>query len=406
MQNRNGSQTLLHYDPMHHSLWEQDSELKPNILFEPQKCPQKIEIRISIGRKCNFSCTYCSQHMCNADDPEGMNAENLVRELIRITRGEISVVQLWGGEPLLYFARIQELYTQFEKQMPNHLPDFHITTNGSLLWGEKIDWLLEKCFSISVSWDGHGQYLRGPEIFENTQIVAAFRRLYAAQPGRVALSPVLTNSSWDYATLLKKIETIIGPSTISLCESRCLTIVDDQSRRVAIADGTLPLFAQKMYDFLLTHPHAEQHLALFANTVTRFIRTLGTEETPHGTRCFVGKPNTLTVDMAGNILTCQNFNATAVDESGEPHCLGHITALPELHANIPRPMAVLSRLVERQQKKCQHCVVFAICKGGCPYSPAEYDDINCKCYYHQFLPVFGLALYKLTGAVLKEVRTV
>jgi radical SAM protein with 4Fe4S-binding SPASM domain len=119
-------------------------------------------------------------------------------------------------------------------------------------------------------------------------------------------------------------------------------------------------------------------------------------------RCFVTDKNTLTVDLAGNILTCQNFEARAVDEdSGEPHCLGKIE---DLAPGTSVPVSPAVRMTEKQRTKCSRCLVLSVCRGGCPYSPEAYEDYNCAAAYYQYLPVVGLALHHLTGKLLMEVK--
>jgi radical SAM protein with 4Fe4S-binding SPASM domain len=103
--------------------------------------------------------------------------------------------------------------------------------------------------------------------------------------------------------------------------------------------------------------------------------------------------------MAGNILTCQNFSADAVDMRGERHCLGSIFDLP---AGSDAPMPELVRWKERREQ-CKDCVVRFICRGGCPYTEEKYREYNCLAGYYQSLPVFALALHIITGDLLVEI---
>lgn len=403
LQHRDGTEQIVHYNPQTHYLYDNNVAVQPSV-STPYTQVEGINVRIAMGKKCNFSCTYCSQHMCTTDAVTAINTSVLIKNIVRVAGQQgVRNVQFWGGEPFVYFALMRELHALF-LQHCSPMPHFSIVTNGSLLHGERLKWVLDNNIQLGISWDGPGQHHRSADIFKDPAVLASVKQILAEKPQNLSISPVLSRDSHSHHALQNAVAATLGSDTIILGDARLIVVVSEESRNIAIQEEDLSAFSNNMHKWLITE--GETRLPLAHDDVLRFLSTLSTGESPSGTRCFVGKEHTITVDMAGNILTCQNFDATAHDSAGESHCLGNIVDMPELTEDIQRTMAPLVRLKERQHEKCQHCVVFAICKGGCPYSPAEYDDINCKCYYHQFLPVFGLALHKLTGAVLKEVRRV
>lgn len=94
------------------------------------------DIRISVTKRCNFSCVYCHDEGQGPTarpghrDPEEMTPEEIER-LARLAR-EIGIrsVKYTGGEPLVR----PDLETIVDRTV-RHIPDVSLTTNGSMLEG-------------------------------------------------------------------------------------------------------------------------------------------------------------------------------------------------------------------------------------------------------------------------------
>jgi len=70
---------------------------------------------------------------------------------------EVPRVQFFGGEPLIGFATIKEAVQASEKYRMTHqtpMPAFSITTNGTLIDREVIDFFKRYHFSVTISLDG------------------------------------------------------------------------------------------------------------------------------------------------------------------------------------------------------------------------------------------------------------
>lgn len=405
MLDRQGAESVLFYDPVNNRLWDGDAEITAQGIA---KLPERrrhsksapVNIRLSLGKNCNFRCAYCCQSACRDGGPEPLAAEKLVDRILRfVGERDIWNVQFWGGEPLMYFETISKLHRLFtEKGVP--VERFFLSTNGSLLSGERLDWIIKNRIAVGLSWDGPGQKLRGRDILADPAILASVKAIRAAHPDGIAFTPVMTVENTSHKAYVDAVEERIGDRNFSIGESRIATIYDDTAARYAIPPEDLPEFSRRLF-YDLVAGDLPQHI--YAHTaVSQFMAELGKPISP-GSRCFVTDKNTLTVDMAGNILTCQNFGANAVDEdSGEPHCLGNIM---ELAPSVLVPLPQTFRMKEKQRTKCASCPVIGICRGGCPFSPDKYEGYNCAAAYYQYLPVFGLALYYMTGKLLQEVTS-
>ncbi|WP_298034775.1 radical SAM protein [uncultured Desulfovibrio sp.] len=404
MRDRAGAESALFFDPVANRLWEGEKEIKAGGI---RKLPERrkhaaappVNIRISLGKKCNFSCAYCCQTVCRDEAQETLPPDELVRRIIRFV-GERDVwnVQFWGGEPLVYFAEIKELHRLFVENGVD-VERFFISTNGSLLHGERLDWIIKNKIAVGFSWDGPGQKLRGKDVLADPVILAGVKAIRKTNPGHIGFTPVMTVENTSHKAYIDAVAALVGDRDFNIGESRIATVYDDYAARYAIPVEDLPEFSRRFYMDLVAgalpqHVHAH-------SLVRQFMAELGKPVTP-GSRCFVTDKNTLTVDLAGNILTCQNFGARAVDEdSGESHCLGRIEDLAP-GASVPVPPAI--RMTEKQRTKCSRCLALPVCRGGCPYSPEAYEDYNCAAAYYQYLPIVGLALHHLTGKLLTEVK--
>jgi uncharacterized protein len=359
-----------------------------------------MAVRLSIGKKCNFRCRYCLVEALkngNHWEPEALPPDVLAREIKRFAGDrEIGSVQFWGGEPLLpeNFERIKALHAAL-LSVGQGGANFFLSTNGSLLYGDRLDWLLENTIAVSISWDGPGQRLRGPDILKDARVLESVLRLLRSGPDRVTFNPVMTSENRSYGDYVDMLEKALGREDFRLSEAKLSTVGDDAAWAHRVPEDALSAYSSEYYQFLLQDKG--RRLGVHYVDATGFVCGLGAIS--EGVRCFATDPGALTLDMAGNILTCQNFSADAVDARGERHCLGSIFDLP---AGAVAPMPALIRWKERRED-CADCAVRFICRGGCPYTPEQYREYNCLAGYYQSLPVFALALHIITGDLLAEI---
>lgn len=66
-------------------------------------------------------------------------------------------INFYGGEPLLAFDRIQQAVRSFKNRLKNQNIIFSMSTNGSLLDDEKLEFFNQNKFSLLLSFDGFAQ---------------------------------------------------------------------------------------------------------------------------------------------------------------------------------------------------------------------------------------------------------
>lgn len=112
---------------------------------------------IILTDQCNFDCAYCYQKKGRQRlDPA------ILARAIRFFQPFFArecFVDFYGGEPLLVFAEIRQTVGQTEKLLKSQGKKalYSLTTNGSLLNDEILDFLEKHKFSVLLSFDGLAQ---------------------------------------------------------------------------------------------------------------------------------------------------------------------------------------------------------------------------------------------------------
>jgi sulfatase maturation enzyme AslB (radical SAM superfamily) len=106
-----------------------------------------------LTRRCNIDCSYCHMEHHGYED---ISRERLTRAIDLFTDADPNVcLHLFGGEPLLRFDHIEWIVDYVAKKNPERQGvKFMITTNGLLLRGRYLDFLLENRVEIMLSLDG------------------------------------------------------------------------------------------------------------------------------------------------------------------------------------------------------------------------------------------------------------
>lgn len=139
-------------------------------------------LKIQLGLSCNYACSYCSQAVQIADATVSKLAdvEAFLAGLDGWIEGAPEKIELWGGEPFLYWAKIKRLVPALAKLFPE--ARFSIITNGSLLDREKLDFIANYDIAVGISHDGPGQHLRGPDPLDDHDKRRWIEALLAERP--------------------------------------------------------------------------------------------------------------------------------------------------------------------------------------------------------------------------------
>jgi len=104
--------------------------------------------------QCNLRCSYCYENHKSSRRMSWKTLKEAIDYLLDSSLKEVSIV-FYGGEPLLAFPMIRHAveYAKKHRKPEQHI-DFAVRTNGMLLDGDKIAYLMENDFEITLGFDG------------------------------------------------------------------------------------------------------------------------------------------------------------------------------------------------------------------------------------------------------------
>jgi uncharacterized protein len=115
---------------------------------------------LEITEQCNLRCSYCVfDEKYENERSHGslkMTVDTAYKAIDKFknrTNNNEAYIVFYGGEPLLNFSFIKEI-TNYAKKLFHNNVKFSFTTNGVLLTKDKIDFLIENNFLITISLDG------------------------------------------------------------------------------------------------------------------------------------------------------------------------------------------------------------------------------------------------------------
>jgi len=418
MQGRNGYLRHLLYRPHESQLvWEDDGERVPlaaiGMGYEDQDrawksafpmspdnpaCKSRAvrTLKIQMGLNCNFSCAYCNQaSQVGQANGNVADARAFLENLPNWLQADPDNlrIEFWGGEPFVYWKALKVLGEELRKRFPK--AHFNIITNGSLLDDDKINWLDELNFGVSISHDGPAhKATRGPDPLETPKTRQAIRSLYDRlfPKGKIGFGCVLTKDNRSLVAVREYIgERLDIPArNIPLSTEEILlpydqggmalspVLVEEQEQFLAdvfweaVRGGSMPVGA--------VHRKCEDFYRSLAQG--RPVRTLGQ-------KCGMDKLEHLAVDLKGNALTCQNTSAS------KGHGIGNVGAFDDIRLTTSRHWST--------RPECNRCPVVQLCKGSCMFLEGDLWDQACDNSYTWNLSMLAVALYWLTRLVLVEI---
>lgn len=389
---KNGSTETWYFNPFTVSLFTSLDELTPAQMRTTNESHKSIKtvrtnkpttLKIYLGNCCNYRCSYCRQHEHNekqsANDYE---LDSFIERLRNNVCGiDITHIEFWGGEPLLYMNEITGLVSRLNDYFTDKKIKYSITTNGSLMTDELLDYFVEHNFTIKLSHDGPGQYLRGPHpstckvstpendplhIDAPTRKVLQRAHVLLSPDKRFGINSVLTEHNKSIKELLLYEQEIFGRNIIIL-KTEAVIPYNANSSKQTTKLVEYNEFTELMYKDLtdVGFVNFKELHEWFHSLVNMF------EDTDYCTnlyesRCHMNVRNTLTIDLDGFVYPCQVYGGTKTT-----------IGLFSKHANI----SVLNEIIPHPaitDDRCHHCHVVSMCKGSCPYiTNDEYRKSDC-----------------------------
>lgn len=337
-------------------------------------------LKIQLGLKCNYSCSYClqSSKIPDANVTRTQDAEKFLCRLDEWLVGAPDKIEFWGGEPLLYLKQLKLLAPALRAKFP--ASEFLIITNGALLTDEIVSFLVEHDFNVAVSHDGPAQSVRGEDPLLKPVVLSAVKRLIKDRPGQFSINTVLSNQNTNIRSIVDWFQARLGADVpfnfegvVSYYDER----TTDSSR---LADEQLTQIEDEIFYEL---SNGTLDYTVFGRKLDLFIESLQqpiTRESMYS-KCGMDRPDHIAVDLTGAITTCQNTGA-----SGE-HYVGSVYDL--------RNTALKSSTHFSHRNNCSGCAMLRICGGSCMYQHGRDFDESCRADYAQAMGVFKAAVWRI-----------
>ena len=115
---------------------------------------------IGLTEQCNLRCTYCcysgeyKNNRSHGIHSMTQNDIDLILDFIQQETTQRPIrIAFYGGEPLLHFSLIEYAVKRGRERWQSEVA-FSISTNGTLLTPEKVDWLVANNVELAISIDG------------------------------------------------------------------------------------------------------------------------------------------------------------------------------------------------------------------------------------------------------------
>jgi len=358
--------------------------------FSPENPKNKTRtvgtLKIQLGLKCNYSCGYCSQatHLSKGEafDTNISDARSFLDNLDKWIVGEPRQIEFWGGEPLLYIKKLYVLIPELRFRFPN--TKFGIITNGALLNDNITAFLIENDFSISVSHDGPGQPLRGPDPLNDVEVLRNIRNTIKTHTGKFCFNVVLTRNNHDPLVIRKWFEEKIGLDDIPVNFEGVVNAHDNEHQQDALfRDSDLLSIQERILNVMFNGE--QKDIISFWPRISDFSRSLATNRKASvlGQKCGMDKEDNIAVDLLGNVMTCQNVGPNS------KHLLGSVYDMENVKLDTSWHWST--------RESCMHCPVVQICKGSCMYLEGDEFAETCNNEYNYAMPILATVFYEYYG---------
>lgn len=344
-----------------------------------QKAPLPFPLQtlvLNVTNQCNLSCKYCYEFgEDRVATPEGKpkfmseaTAHSAVDYLIDHSPGRRTVhLTFFGGESLMNLPLIRDAieYARRRAHAADKSMTFSLTTNGTLLRPEVIEYLVENEVGVTVSLDGPPQMNDAQRVFSNGRgsydtVEPGVRALLERQPSRpVAARVTLTSQVTDVLEIYRHLKHEVGFYEVGFAP-----VTTSPLRRYAIGEeglnsilGQFRELAQEYLEFAL---RGEHHGFSNVSDTLAELHTGVSKAYPCGAGLGL-----LGVGPSGDIVPCHRF------ADSDAHRLGHVGA----GIDHDKQAEFLERGHIAHKRDCHTCWTRPVCSGGCYHEAhVRYND--------------------------------
>lgn len=381
----------------------QNFNLKPYKSFDKNHPLKKAKListlKVQMGLSCNYSCDYCSQKFVERQpETSKKDIDDFMKKLESLHFDEDVglAIEFWGGEPLVYWKTLKPLAEAIAEKFDSWKtkPRFSIITNGSILTDEIIDWLMMMDFSVAISHDGPGQFVRGPDPFddpEKKETILGFYRMMTRLGKSFSFNSMLNSKNQSRKEIYDWFVNLTGDENVKLGEGSLVDAYDEEG----ISNSLLTKkehfeFRKKAFGELYGTGGKIGFVAQLGKIDSLIQSILNHSEAKYlGQKCGMDDEHTIAVDLRGNVMTCQNVSSLEISKNGESHHGGNLSD----YSNVE----LKSVTHWSNRKECPECPVLHICKGACMFLDEKFWDISCANAYSDNVALFASAFTLITN---------
>jgi uncharacterized protein len=381
----------------------QSFNLKPYKPFDKNHPLKKAKListlKIQMGLSCNYSCDYCSQKFVERQPETSKKDIDAFMEKLESLHFDEDVglrIEFWGGEPLVYWKTLKPLAEAIAEKFDSWKtkPRFSIITNGSILTDEIIDWLMMMDFSVAISHDGPGQFVRGPDPFddpEKKETILGFYRMMTRLGKSFSFNSMLNSKNQSRKEIYDWFVNLTGDENVKLGEGSLVDAYDEEGISNSLITKKEHFeFRKKAFGELYGTGGKIGFVAQLGKIDSLISSILNHTEAKYlGQKCGMDDEHTIAVDLRGNVMTCQNVSSLEISKNGESHHGGNLSD----YSNVE----LKSVTHWSNRKECPECPVLHICKGACMFLDEKFWDISCANAYSDNVALFASAFTLITN---------
>ena len=322
-------------------------------------------LRIQLGLKCNYSCSFCIQQQYSQQEKYPTQEEiDAVIDLVSKITSEKCHIEFWGGEPLVYIKLLEQLLPRLREIRPK--AKFSMITNGTLLNHSILSLLLKHHVHLSISHDGFAYFLRGKDPIEDPNFVDLLQdayHVYSKNQLGFMLNCVISQYSCDLITLDQWFNWHL-PDIPYIYEGVVIAHSSNAIPFTKLSKQEYALLDESIQRAVLTddYPRIAHALSKWILLILRFL-TYQLDTRKISGKCDAAKPHTLSVDMHGNILSCHNVDSSQV--------IGSVR-------DIQAQFKVQSKFKHWSLRPdCANCFALLSCRGNCMRNDEIYHTLSC-----------------------------
>lgn len=348
--------------------------------MEPYEIKPIRNAIVMLTNQCNCNCTYCFEE--RRSERMGLEIAKDTLSFLHRSGSDRVGFTFFGGEPMMEFDRVIVPLVEWSKTAFNSPTRFAMTTNGTLLSKERLDFLKENNISFMLSMDGSRTAQSGNRplkdgrnsfdvVMENVPYIL---KLWPMQSFRETLTQYNADSFFEDMMFFNSIgcaNLMVVPDIFEMWSDEKIKMLEEQIK--LYEQYILEQFRSGVRPFLI-HEYSVGFKQIIAahNCARDGIARRSGRGCAGYNQCGFGVKGSVSIDPTGDIYGCHHIKPLNHDS---PFYLGNI--YDGVDEQRVRSLVALYDPQSVGNEQCKNCGLDGFCNGGC--APNNYQimgDVN------------------------------